>query len=81
MSKGSARGPAWEALRKEVLRRDPLCTYCKVNQSTQADHVIPRSKGGPDTLPNLRGACAPCNARKGARQLERTTYLNPRWLT
>ena len=28
------------------------------------DHVLPRSKGGPDVLENLQTMCAPCNCRK-----------------
>ena len=81
MSRHSSKGPEWDALQKAVLKRDPLCTYCKVAQSTTADHVIPKAKGGQDTLDNLVGACRPCNSRKGARDLVRVTYLNPRWLT
>lgn len=28
------------------------------------DHVLPRSKGGPDSLENLQTMCAPCNCWK-----------------
>ena len=31
------------------------------------DHVIPRSKNGPDCLCNLRPMCQPCNQEKGDR--------------
>lgn len=33
------------------------------------DHVIPRGRGGPNTLSNLVLACYPCNIRKGVRLL------------
>lgn len=33
------------------------------------DHVTPRSKGGPDTLANLRLTHARCNEQRGARPL------------
>lgn len=29
------------------------------------DHIIPRSKGGPDTLANSATMCQPCNSEKG----------------
>lgn len=29
------------------------------------DHIIPRSKGGPDKLENYQTMCQPCNMRKG----------------
>lgn len=32
------------------------------------DHVIPISKGGPDTIENVRPSHVLCNIRKGARQ-------------
>lgn len=33
----------------------------------ELDHVLPRSRGGSDSLHNLVLACGPCNGRKGAR--------------
>lgn len=32
------------------------------------DHVVPRSKGGPDKLSNYQTMCAPCNVRKGNKR-------------
>ena len=31
-----------------------------------ADHVVPKSQGGRNELPNLVLACSDCNARKGS---------------
>lgn len=30
-----------------------------------ADHVLPKSRGGPHTLENMVAACVRCNNRKG----------------
>lgn len=58
------RSARWRALRAAVLRSDPTCTTpgCR-RRSTHADHVVPRSRGGADTLANLRGLCASCHSR------------------
>lgn len=53
--------------RKGVLRRDrSSCAYCGGRGST-IDHVVPTSRGGPNTWENLVVACSPCNGRKGNR--------------
>jgi 5-methylcytosine-specific restriction endonuclease McrA len=44
------------------------CFYCRCRvispDDGTLDHVIPRSRGGPDSPRNLVFACKPCNARK-----------------
>lgn len=51
----------WRALRQQTLERDLyLCQYCGAT-AHQADHVIPRTKGGPDALHNLVACCRECN--------------------
>lgn len=62
-----------QAIRKQVLRRDPLCRiahHCRgLAASTEADHIIPISKGGPRyALSNLQGACHACHSWKTATQ-------------
>ena len=50
------------------LRDDFRCQYCGEEFSTKEltfDHVIPRAKGGANTIDNVVAACAPCNSRKG----------------
>jgi 5-methylcytosine-specific restriction endonuclease McrA len=32
----------------------------------EADHVVPRARGGSDAIGNLVLSCGPCNNRKGA---------------
>ena len=62
---------AWRRLSRSILVRDnfvcqiqgPTCT----GVATCTDHIIPKIRGGTDHPSNLRAACVPCNARKGAR--------------
>lgn len=54
-----------EAMRQRLAFFGGRCWMCG-RQADQLDHVKPLSKGGPHMLCNLRPACAPCNAKKGA---------------
>ncbi|HUC25387.1 MAG TPA: HNH endonuclease [Streptosporangiaceae bacterium] len=55
-------------LRYLVFRRDNYtCRYCGASApdvQLEADHVMPRSKGGRDVLENLVTACQACNGGK-----------------
>ena len=54
--------------RKNVLRRDRFrCQYCGSREQLTIDHILPKSRGGPDSWENLVAACVPCNNRKGNR--------------
>lgn len=48
------------------------CAYCGKELSDDAtiDHVIPRSKGGSNSLDNLLPSCRSCNTSKGVKSLE-----------
>lgn len=66
-------GSAWQALRKEVLKRDKhLCQSCLnkgiAKTGTHCDHIIPKSKGGTDAMSNLQILCVDCHNRKTARE-------------
>jgi 5-methylcytosine-specific restriction endonuclease McrA len=57
--------------RRNVIRRDGNhCQYCGSRERLTLDHVVPKSRGGPDTWENLVAACVPCNNRKGNRTPE-----------
>lgn len=59
---------AWRDLRAAVLRRDPICATRGCGRpSSHADHVIPRSRGGADSMGNLRGMCSRCHNSRSAR--------------
>ena len=56
--------------RNVFLRDEHRCQYCARRFSVQRlslDHVMPRSRGGPDTWENVVCACLTCNVRKGGR--------------
>ena len=57
--------------RRNVLRRDShRCQYCGSKDRLTLDHVVPKSRGGPDAWDNLVAACVPCNNRKGNKTPE-----------
>jgi 5-methylcytosine-specific restriction endonuclease McrA len=43
------------------------CVCCGQRATLTKDHVIPRSRGGPDNLANLQPLCRACNQAKGDR--------------
>jgi hypothetical protein len=65
--------------RKNILMRDRhRCQYCDRKMhpgDLTLDHVIPRSKGGPNTWENLVACCGPCNKRKADRTPEEAGML------
>jgi 5-methylcytosine-specific restriction protein A len=62
-------GSVWRALRRRVLREEPVCQVPGCGwPSTEVDHIIPLAAGGaPLDRANLQGMCQPHNASKGAR--------------
>lgn len=61
-------------LRFDVFSRDGFrCRYCGRGPAQgvflEADHVIPRSAGGPDSMANLVTACWDCNRGKAAKAI------------
>ncbi|MGY6696094.1 MAG: HNH endonuclease [Roseinatronobacter sp.] len=66
-------GRRWERLRAAALTRDKhLCQPCKragrVAPATEVDHIVPKAKGGADTLENTQSICGPCHKAKTARE-------------
>lgn len=65
-------GRPWRRLREQVLREEPWCQIrgpkC-TGTSTTVDHAVPLSVAPhlAHVRSNLRGACAACNYRGGAR--------------
>lgn len=64
MSDPYYRTAEWRELRAACLRREPICRTPGCGQrASHADHIVPRTKGGADSLRNLRGLCATCHSR------------------
>jgi len=61
-------GYPYRLWRARILRRDPTCTLCGVEPSTVADHLVPQSRGGENTMENGRGLCARCHDRRKDRE-------------
>jgi hypothetical protein len=56
--------------RHRIMRRDGYaCVYCGSKKNLTIDHIIPKSKGGPNTWMNLVTCCSPCNLKKGDKLL------------
>src|SRR5258708_15786486 len=60
--------PVTDSLRYQVLKRDGgkclLCGALAKDKPMQVDHIIPRSKGGLNSLENLQTLCFECNVGK-----------------
>lgn len=55
-------------VRQLVYERDEFrCVDCGATGDLTLDHIHPWSRGGPDTVENLRVLCRSCNSSKGAR--------------
>lgn len=55
-------------IRATVMERDGYqCVECDSTEWLTLDHIWPYSKGGRDTVENLRVLCRSCNSAKGAR--------------
>ncbi|MFA6356463.1 MAG: HNH endonuclease signature motif containing protein [Candidatus Omnitrophota bacterium] len=46
---------------------DKECVYCGALEGLQTDHLIPRSRGGPDSADNSVLSCPACNASRNDR--------------
>ncbi|QDF17443.1 HNH endonuclease [Gordonia phage Coeur] len=77
------RRPKWGGRRAAQLVAQTLATYgvvchlCGRPGATTADHVIPRSRHGPDALDNLRPAHRLCNQRRGDMPLDEWFRRHP----
>jgi len=62
------RPPIPGYVQEAVFDRDGgSCVLCGSRQHLHFDHIVPYSKGGGDSVENLRLLCRDCNLRKGNR--------------
>ena len=58
----------WEYL---LTKWNYSCAYCNAkNTPLEKEHVVPKSKGGSNSVTNLVVSCRPCNEKKGNKTLE-----------
>lgn len=62
--------------REILVRHGNRCAYCgksaaELGRRLEMDHVVPIAKGGTNDASNVVPACRSCNARKGAKVVER----------
>ncbi|PSC70708.1 HNH endonuclease [Micractinium conductrix] len=61
--------------RHNVLLRDGFaCQYCGSGRDLTLDHVVPQSRGGPNSWENLVACCSPCNSKKGDKSLSQLRW-------
>ena len=54
------------------------CSYCDVEHvPLEAEHIIPKSKGGTDRVSNLTLACGSCNQKKNHRDIRKFLAHDP----
>ncbi|EGT5592630.1 HNH endonuclease [Corynebacterium striatum] len=74
----------WSGRQSQRLRALTLQTYgttchlCGGPGATTADHLLPRSYGGDNSIENLRPAHASCNSARGNMALDDWFRLHPR---
>jgi hypothetical protein len=75
-----ARQIPWERLRQLAFDRDgDKCGWCGcVDGPFEVDHIIPRAKGGENTLENVIVSCRSCNRAKRDREEAEWSGLHAR---
>ena|SRR2546427_1446333 len=54
---------------KKLVEEANKCAYCDCLGDLHWEHIIPKSKGGPDSIDNMVQACPKCNLSKSDKDL------------
>lgn len=63
---------SWSSAIREYIKEHEKateCIYCGFQTALERDHILPRSRGGPDTAENSIWVCKQCNLHKGDKRL------------
>lgn len=66
---------AWIKIRREVIKRDKVCTKC-FNEGNEVHHIIPYSISGDDSLENLTLLCKSCHLKTHIEMWENEKKLS-----
>lgn len=61
-----------DILREDLMQMEcgkECCIYCGSKENLSYDHLIPKSKGGPNIISNMVLACRSCNSSKGNKDI------------
>ena len=62
----------WSSSIREYVKEHEqpnLCVYCSAKGNLTIEHMLPRTRGGPDIPENAVWVCSSCNSKKGSKRL------------
>ncbi len=62
----------WSTSIREYVKereKEDVCIYCGQKRTLTLEHILPRSRGGPDIADNAVFVCKTCNSSKGDKRL------------
>ena len=63
---------SWSTSIREYVKereKEDVCIYCGKKRDLTVEHILPRSRGGPDIAANAVFVCEHCNSSKGDKRL------------
>lgn len=75
-SRGSSGGPTagrnFSPSVKSAITKGQTCKFCGASGRIEADHIVPKSRGGNTLIRNAQPLCRTCNASKGNRNFPKS---------